>query len=111
MVVYRLYFGRTEVDCDYGYISHISGQHFEAFLRASIDPRFDAYTVFDAQGSWKGKAEASTVVEVVSSATETPALIEAIAREYCERFNQEAVLVTSAELRTFELVAGREKAA
>ncbi len=102
MKQFRLYLGRTTGD-------KLIPQHpVKAFIRDVIDPLFDAFTVFDGQGRWKGKSEPSVVVEVITDETNRPA-IDHIAASYASTFHQDAVLVTSQDV-VYELVQSRDTA-
>ncbi len=96
MKQFRIYLGRTQGD------KLISQPNVEKFIRNYIDPVFDAFTVIDAQGRWKGKGEPSVVIEVITDETQRPS-IDAVAAQYALLFNQDAVLVTSQDV-TFDLV-------
>ena len=64
---------------------------------AILDRYFDAYTLIPAIGRWKGKAEASLIIQIADtgahSARATDVVIR-IADEIKALNNQEAVLIT-----------------
>lgn len=89
----RLYLGRN-----------VEGRHavteeaWERFLHEAVTPRFpDGFTVLQGEGRWRGRdtteAERSFVLEMVHAGdTAADRRVLEVAREYRERFRQEAVL-------------------
>lgn len=69
----------------------------------------EAYTVFDAQGYWRGTPEESTVLVVLGDADQKPALAR-IARDYADAFDQESVFATESPV-TGTLIEGSGSAA
>ncbi len=96
MKQFRIYLGRTTGD------KLIPLSHVEAFIRDVIDPLFDAFTVIEGSGRWKGKGEPSTIVEVITDESQRP-LIDHVAVQYVKTFHQDAVLVTSQDV-AFDLI-------
>lgn len=96
MKQFRIYLGRTKGD------KLIPIHHVEAFIRDVIDPLFDAFTVIEASGRWKGKGEPAIIIEVITDEFQRPA-IDTIASRYADGFHQDAVLVTSQDV-TFDLI-------
>tara|TARA_R100000278_G_scaffold29057_1_gene26464 strand:+ start:65 stop:346 length:282 start_codon:yes stop_codon:yes gene_type:complete len=82
-MLHHLTLGRNKPDG--GYVSDLD---WELYCQEVLDNRFDAYTVLDAMGSWKSKPEDSKVVIID---TYDRAGIEAIADQYKDMFDQEAV--------------------
>jgi hypothetical protein len=92
----RLYLGRS-IDGR----EAVTDEAWERFLRETVTPRFPGgYTVLRGEGRWRGadstEAERSFVLEVVHRGDSTAnARVLEIAREYRQRFHQQAVLRTS----------------
>ncbi len=81
----------------------VGAEDWQSFLAEVVTPRFpDGFTTWTASGQWRGAdggiaREDSRVLNVVHDGS--PArreALDAISREYRERFRQEAVLRTSA---------------
>lgn len=96
----RLYFG---ADSPQG---PVSDADWQAFLREVVTPLFpEGLTVIDAHGQWLGNdkrivRESSRIVELLHDDTERAhRSVSAIAREYRERFHQEAVLLVTTPVR------------
>lgn len=81
-----LYFGTAKPDG-----SVVSAAEWQQFLDDTVTPRFPGFTQWPADGSWKGKAEATHVLVIVHPAREE-AKVRQIVEEYKRRFRQEAVL-------------------
>lgn len=88
-----MYFGTAKPD------GVVSVSEWEAFLQASVTPRFaQGFTAWPASGQWRGAdggvvREASYVLSLVHAADErSEAAARAIVSEYKTRFQQEAVL-------------------
>lgn len=58
-----------------------------------VSTSFDGFTMYHARGYWKGKAESSLIVEVVTP-LEDSYKVRAVARELRRALGQESVLVT-----------------
>lgn len=89
VVTERLYFGRN-----IGNTLSVTDSTWAVFVREVVGARLDGFTVYAAEGSWKGTREPSFVLEVVHperSASADSAIV-AIIGEYKRRFNQESVL-------------------
>lgn len=86
-IEYRLFLGRLTRDARV--VSHFD---FAQFVDAEIIPRFDGFTVYDAQGFWKGQSERTTVVEILASPLDATKVRD-IAKAYAARFDQESVLI------------------
>ena len=72
----------------------VSQQELDAFILEVVEPRFpQGFTMWRAQGRWRGGAEEVMVIEILHSyeARHEEAVAE-IADEYRRRFRQEAVL-------------------
>ena len=72
----------------------VSQQELDAFILEIVEPRFpQGFTMWRAQGRWRGGAEEVMVIEILHSyeARHEEAVAE-IADEYRRRFRQEAVL-------------------
>lgn len=94
VVADRMFFGRNIPGG-----GTVSDSAWSAFLAEVVTPRFpDGFTVFRAEGQWRGVdgaivREAGFVFEVEHPQGLPPdGVFEAIGTEYCSRFRQEAVL-------------------
>ena len=58
------------------------------------------YTIYSARGHYQGVSENACVVDVMlpKGDVEEHVWVHKCAREYCEQFNQEAVLITKQEV-------------
>lgn len=85
----RLYFGRN-----IGNTLGVTDSAWAVFVRDVVGTRLDGFTIWAAEGSWKGAREPVFVLEVLHdqrSASADSAIV-AIIGEYKRRFNQESVL-------------------
>ena len=76
----------------------VTDAQVDAFLTEVVEPRFpDGFTVWRANGRWRGGGEETVVIEIVRPRdARLERLVGEIANEYRVRFGQEAVLrVTS----------------
>jgi hypothetical protein len=98
----RLYFGRAIADTGV-----VTDSAWSGFLRDVVTPRFpEGITVLRAEGQWRGAngsivREPSFVLEVVHQ--RTPAIETALAEimaEYKRRFQQEAVMRITSDVRS-----------
>lgn len=89
VVTERLYFGRN-----IGNTLGVTDSAWAVFVRDVVGARLDGFTVWTAEGSWKGTREPSFVLEVVHAERSASAdsAIVAIIGEYKRRFSQESVL-------------------
>ena len=70
--------------------------HYRDNAIAEVAKRFESFTVYAADGYWKGKAEASVVLEIVADDTlQTQARISEAASAIRRANNQESVCITS----------------
>ena len=90
----ELYFGRTRKGG-----AEISDEEWRGFLGRVVTPRFPAgFTVWDAQGQWRGadgsiEEEKSKVLAVFHPSDEpSRSAVDSIVGAYRAEFNQEAVL-------------------
>jgi len=72
----------------------VSQEELDAFVAEVVEPRFpQGFTMWRAQGRWRGGSEETMVLEILHPLDERLArLIGEIADEYRRRFKQEAVL-------------------
>ena len=72
----------------------VSQQELDAFILEVVEPRFpDGFTMWRAQGRWRGGAEEVMVLEILHPYEERHSeAVAEIAEEYKRRFRQEAVL-------------------
>lgn len=87
----KLYFGMLKRNGN-----PIFSDEIEEFIEDEIKPKIDAFTIVsDCLGYWGSKKESCTILILntleTSSTRET---ISNICSKYCERFDQECVLVT-----------------
>jgi len=89
VVTERLYFGRN-----IGSTLGVTDSAWAVFVRDVVGARLEGYTVYTAEGSWKGTREPAFVLEVIHAERSASAdsAIVAIIGEYKRRFNQESVL-------------------
>ena len=89
MVTERLYFGRN-----IGETLGVTDSAWAVFVRDVVGARLEGFTVYTAQGSWKGTREPAFVLEVLHAehSASADSAIVAIIGEYKRRFNQESVL-------------------
>ena len=89
VVTERLYFGRN-----IGSTLGVTDSAWAVFVREVVGARLDGFTVYAAEGSWKGTREPAFVLEVLhpEHSAGTDSAIVAIIGEYKRRFNQESVL-------------------
>lgn len=79
----------------------IAPAELEAFLDDVVEAQFpQGFTVFRAQGRWRGGQEEVMVIEIVHPMdARLDAAVASIAEEYRRRFDQEAVLRLSVPAR------------
>ncbi len=72
----------------------VSQEELDAFVAEVVEPRFpQGFTMWRAQGRWRGGSEETMVLEILHPLDERLAtLVGEIADEYRRRFKQEAVL-------------------
>jgi hypothetical protein len=72
----------------------VSQQELDAFVVEVVEPRFpQGFTMWRAQGRWRGGAEDVMVLEILHPLDERLGnAVKEIANEYQRRFKQEAVL-------------------
>lgn len=89
VVTDRLYFGRN-----IGNQLGVTDSAWAVFVRDVVSARLDGFTLWAAEGSWKGTREPVFVLEVLHAerSASTDSAIVAIIGEYKRRFNQESVL-------------------
>lgn len=73
----------------------ISDGMFRNWLRESVLPYFDSFTITKADGYWKGQSEPTRVLTVCVNDPEDGATVHDIAKSFCDKFNQEAVFVNA----------------
>jgi hypothetical protein len=86
-----LIFGRS---CPDG--SAVSAGEWSAFIQNEIASRFDAFTLTTATGYWKGEAEVSETFSLYTdweSLNDAHAKAVEVAAIYCQKFNQDCVLL------------------
>ena len=81
----------------------VSDQSFRGFLADIVTPRFDGFTVRTGVGYWKGEPEPCREIVILGDDDDRYA-IYSVARSYANRFEQESVLVTTAELLSGDFV-------
>ena len=72
----------------------VSQEELDAFIVEVVEPRFpQGFTMWRAQGRWRGGSEETVVLEILHPLNERLArAVGEIADEYKRRFKQEAVL-------------------
>lgn len=91
--VYRLYTENTNIDR----------------LHSLIGISFDGYTVYAAQGVWRGDKELTVVFEIISGDLSTLSTLKGIADVICEENHQQAVLVTRSPVESFLFTGERAR--
>ena len=81
-----LYFGTARPDG-----TSVTDAEWQEFVHEVIEPRVPGFTQWNAQGEWRGKSEATHVVQIIHPTREQPPIAQMIA-EYKQRFAQESVL-------------------
>jgi Protein of unknown function (DUF3574) len=76
----------------------VSDAELRAFITQAVESRFESFTVQHVEGHWRATSEPSIIIGIVGRSRGTRASIAAVAREYKNRFNQEAVLVVRNEV-------------
>ncbi|HIK18518.1 MAG TPA: DUF3574 domain-containing protein [Leptolyngbyaceae cyanobacterium M33_DOE_097] len=90
----NLFFGRN-----IGGVEGVSEADFQTFLEEVVDPRFDQFTVIDANGQFLSSSgdlireRSKEVSLIVEDTVANEALINEVVSEYITRFQQESVLV------------------
>jgi hypothetical protein len=97
-----LYFGRNRRNAPV-----ITEKEWDAFRHDVVDPKIEGYTWWNAHGIWQGTNEDTFVLSALGA---DPRAIDAIAQEYCERFDQDAVARTESPVE-LSFVSRLEKAA
>lgn len=94
MIKYRLYCGRNKViDGD---VSQVTDENIYNFERTALRELFEAWTSFDADGSWKGDHERTIVYEfIVEPTVDNHSKVLAAREAYKLAFHQESVMMTS----------------
>lgn len=96
-----LYFGLSSPS------GRIADKEFEAFLDTAVTPRFpDGFTLSTARGAWRESGSTSTTFEesrvltlIHPASQDTDEKLDAIRREYRQRFNQQSVLRADTPVR------------
>ena len=68
-----------------------------------ISDRFPSFTLFEAQGYWKGNSEATLVIQIIARAKAKPSIYR-LAREIATVNDQEAVLVITTTARSSKFI-------
>ena len=89
VVTERLYFGRNIGDT-----LGVTDSAWTVFVREVVGARLEGFTIWSAEGAWRGNREPTFVLEVVHGerSASTDSAIVAIIAEYKRRFSQEAVM-------------------
>ena len=83
-----LYFGMNEPG------GVVTDEEWAAFVAEVIQPRFDGFTEWRAEGRWKGEKEGTRIVQIVHPPRPShDRAINEIIAAYKQRFRQEAVLL------------------
>jgi hypothetical protein len=73
----------------------VSTEQMDTFLAGHCD--WEAYTITEAQGVWRGVRERATIVSVICDGCDLQSYLtdaKAMASAYCEIFAQECVMIT-----------------
>jgi len=71
--------------------------HTEHVSPSIIARHFDGFTIVDARGYYKGKAESSKVIEILGTVDDI-AKVQTLAREIREQYRQTEVWITTEEV-------------
>ncbi len=85
-----LYLGRSIDNGRHHPRGHVTTDELTAFYRETVAPIFPGFTVQHAQDYWEGEAEPVALLTIAHSGRDRA--VQLIARAYCERFRQSAVL-------------------
>ena len=94
----KLYFGLDKPE-----VGVVSPGEWENFEKVILTHYFDGFNVVDSYGYWEGQKEDSKIVTVVLPESEKWRANTA-AKNYCESFNQESVMVVSIPLISCEFI-------
>ncbi len=86
----RLFFGLSRIENDS--VIAISSEEWEAFLEASVRPRFSSFTVINAMGDYQGLREGTKILIILHQGGNDEKKIHALVSEYIKRFDQDGVL-------------------
>ena len=94
---YQLFLGRKVDTPQFGPDEYviISDEEFQEFVRFNIASRFKSFSIVDGISYWKGESELVSIVTIVSEQYWDAIDINKIAKEYGQRFKQEAVFINS----------------
>ncbi len=89
----------------------VTQQELDAFVLDVVEPRFpQGFTMWRAQGRWRGGGEEVMVIEILRPYDEKlERAVAEIAEEYRRRFRQEAVMRVMMPARTEFIEAPREE--
>jgi hypothetical protein len=73
----------------------VSEDDWNLFLVEEVCPLFQSFSIRDELGFWRGQPEPVRVITIISDDHEDAISVFGIAKTYCERFDQENVLVNS----------------
>jgi hypothetical protein len=71
----------------------VSDAELRAFIAQVVQSRFESFTIQHVQGYWRATSEPSIIIDILGRSRGIRASIAAVAREYKNRFGQQAVLV------------------
>lgn len=99
-VMVMIYFGMAEHDG-----TPITQQRWLEFEKNELARDFEGFTLFEAKGYYRGKAEASKVALIIidESKLET---VKKVADIYRQQFNQHSVMVTVSNLQQWHFIRG-----
>lgn len=95
MRAFRIYCGRGRVGG-----RSVSNTELRRFIKESVRPRFEAFTIQRIRGYWRKTSEPSLVIEIINPPEPAHHAVSEIAAEYKRRFGQEAVLVVGNEVQS-----------
>ena len=94
----QLFFGLSKPEG--GGVSLVQWRNFE---RKTLAKTLEGFTVTDAVGYYKGKAERSKVVTIVAHENDMDK-IETVAQKYARRFGQESVMLIKLPIGAWEFI-------
>ena len=79
------------------YSIYLGSPHDELVACNIVQKLFDGFTVFNAVGYWRGKAEDTQVFEIVTD-VKNASLIKSVCSELRNRFSQDCVLLVTSDV-------------
>ncbi len=91
---YQIFFGRNIPNNE----QTVDFDTFKSFLKESVDPIFNCYTLTQAYGVWNGEFEETFIITIMTDDITVKNEVEYISQQYKEKYCQESVLYTVTEI-------------